>query len=95
MCMLKISPIKNFSNTKMFVNNSKNIVKNNNKTNLLSSSLLALSILGMISVNGCSKIEKPVLETKSRQIDSTEVVDNKPEIVVDTTTNVIEHYITL
>ena len=33
--MLKISPLKNFSNTKNIVNNSKNIVKNNNKTNLL------------------------------------------------------------
>lgn len=93
--MLKISPVKNFSNTKKIVNNSKNIVKNNNKTNYLSASLLALSIIGMTSLSNCSKIEKPNLENKEKQIDSTEIVDNKPEIIVDTTTNKIEHFITI
>lgn len=93
--MLKISPIKNFSNTKNIVNNSKNIVKNNNKTNLLSASLFALSIIGIASLSNCSKLEKPVLENKEKQIDSTEIVDKKTDILIDTTTNVIEHFITI
>ena len=84
--MSKILPINNIPIK--FINNKK-------YKSLLKTSLLALSILSVASVKSCSKHDEIILENKTRQIDSTEVVDNKPDIVIDTTTNIIEHYITI
>ena len=84
--MPKILPINNVP--LKFINNK------NNKS-LLKTSLLALSILSAASLKSCSKSDEIILENKSKQIDSTEVVDNKPKIIIDTTTTVIEHFITI
>lgn len=99
--MLKVHPVKNFSKIE------KNIVKKSEKNminkgkNLLSASLFALSILGISTINSCTKnLDKERLQ-KTRQIDSTLVKKDTKEkddsntvnITIDDSLNVIEHYI--
>ena len=99
--MLKVHPVKNFSKIE------KNIVKKSEKNminkgkNLLSASLFVLSILGISTINSCTKnLDKERLQ-KTRQIDSTLVKKDTTEkddsntvnITIDDSLNVIEHYI--
>ena len=100
--MLKIHPIKNFLKIeKNFIKRNENIIKNKGR-NYLSASLFALSVLGLSSINSCTKeleIEKP---KKIRQIDSSLVKKDTTkkeekflDIVVDESLEEKNHYIFL
>ena len=89
--MLKVSPF--------FKNN--HFIKQplRNKKNLITSSLVALSLLGA-SINGCSKMNKPIIEDKFEKSDTLKTKtgeENKGsiEIVIDDSLEVIEHIIVL
>ena len=90
--MIKISPI---SKSNHFVN-----YLQKNKKNIMSSSLLAMSLLSIPIINGCSKFvieqEKDVFELTDSTKTSKGVDENSGiEIVIDDSLNVIEHTIIL
>lgn len=99
--MLKVQPINNNLKIKTnYLKKNKNIIKQQG-SNLLKTSLLALSIIGLSSINSCTK-NIDIEPQKTRQIDtslvkkdSTDNEENFINITVDDSLDVIEHEIVL
>lgn len=93
--MLKITPVKSFLSKNNIYNKSKKIIQQTNNKNLLQASLVALSILGAIAINSCSKIDKLQKENINQE-DTTQVNNNSDvNFIIDDSLNVVDHYICL
>ena len=96
--MLRVHLVKNFSRIeKSFTQKNNNKIKQKGN-NLLKSSLLALSILGLSSINSCTKDLNLEKEQKTKQIDSTIIKKEEKtgfDIIIDDSLNIIEDTIVI